>query len=896
MRKIDKKFLWLSVSCLVLSACGGSNSSDNNPVPPPPSTPPSSPTGTKLTGQVTAPGYAQCNVGAEDLAGASVGEAVFSDQFGAFTLEVGENTGPLLITASDCTYTDDFTSAPVSNGLFRSFLTQVDFSSESDIFVQLTPFTELAVRYAETLASNSTATEASLSQADKIFLPVFGRLGFDYRTTFPVLVTETGSISADDNSRDYGLALAALSGVGDRADVLDEFAEDLSIEDLSLSEEKLFSILFNDLKDGAVAFEATGRNVSGTSSTEYILSSSVIGNQAASENTLAPIANVETFVVNVETATSPNRPIAWETLFSDADSPDGSLQYVILGEICDNKIGAASDLPVACDNPGTYSFFVAAIDPDGNVTVIPATANINLPLTDTQAASFLISSTFGPTAKAIEDLENQGRSNWVQSQLALPVHSILNGMSIPFTDTSSKKWETVPRERWYERAVLGEDQLRQRAAFSLSQIFVVSTEPRDWTFKSHLHARHMDIMQDGAFGNYRALMQDITYSPLMGSWLTYIGNAKADPDTGNVPDENYARELMQLFTIGLVELNLDGTAKLDSDGKQIEVYTNEDIKELSKVFTGLWWANTAFGVDLGRPAIADIDVLPMEMTESQHSPLSKTFLGKTIPAGTPGDQSISMALDTLFEHPNLAPFVSKQLIQRTTTSNPSPAYVRRVVEAFETGLHTLPNGQITGTGTRGDLGAVWAAILLDPEAINENRLADNTFGKLREPLIRFLHWARYANVSAIEVTNDAPLRNGATTGTIGQTPYRAPSVFNYYRPGYVAGGTDAAVAGLVSPEMQITHTATAISYANFMADFIFRKSTKNWGGDYASALALSNDTDAVIDHLDLILTAGRMTDTTRIRVREVYESVEPSDGIKLATQLIVMSPEFTTQH
>lgn len=403
-------------------------------------------------------------------------------------------------------------------------------------------------------------------------------------------------------------------------------------------------------------------------------------------------------------------------------------------------------------------------------------------------------------------------------------------------------------------------------------------------------------MQEGAFGNYRDLMEDITYSPLMGTWLTYIGNEKADSTTGGVPDENYAREVMQLFTIGLIELNQDGTPKLDSDGQEIEVYSNDDITELAKVFTGLWWADTEFGVSLGRPAIPEIDVLPMEMTESQHSPFSKSFLGETVPEGLPGDQSISMALDILFEHPNLAPFVSKQLIQRMTTSNPSPAYVRRVVEVFETGLYTLPDGQIVGTGVRGDLAPVWAAILLDNEAIDETRDEDKTFGKLREPIIRFVHWARYANVSAVEVTNSPPVVNGATTASLGQTPYRSSSVFNFYRPGFVAGGSETAAAGLVSPEMQITHTATAITYANFMANYVFQKSTKVWGGDYAGPLAVSGDTEAVIEYLDLVLTAGRMSEATRERVRETYESVDPEDGIKLATQLIVMSPEYTTQH
>lgn len=403
-------------------------------------------------------------------------------------------------------------------------------------------------------------------------------------------------------------------------------------------------------------------------------------------------------------------------------------------------------------------------------------------------------------------------------------------------------------------------------------------------------------MQENAFGNYRDLMQDVTYSPMMGQWLTYMGNQKADPEAGSVPDENYAREIMQLFTIGLVELNKDGTPKLDADGQEIELYTNEDITELAKVFTGLWWGNIEFGKRIIKRAVAETDPLPMEMTEDQHSPFSKSFLGETVPAGLPGDQSISMALDILFEHPNLAPFVCKQLIQRMTTSNPSPAYVRRVVQAFETGLYTLPDGQVVGTGTRGDLAPVWSAILLDSDAIDDKRLEDNTFGKIREPIVRFVHWARYASVTSTDVESENFLRLGATSLTLAQTPFRSSSVFNFYRPGFIPGGTNVGNAGLVAPEMQITHTATAISHANFMAEFVFRPSSERWGGDYVTPLATSGDTEAVINHLDLVLTAGRMSDAMRERVRETYESVEPSDGIRLATQLVLMSPEFIVQH
>jgi len=513
-----------------------------------------------------------------------------------------------------------------------------------------------------------------------------------------------------------------------------------------------------------------------------------------------------------------------------------------------------------------------------------------------EAAQFLLSASFGPTQNSIDELVDLGYSDWFNSQLDEPINLIAPTLNPNLADKTNYKWEGFARHAWYNRTIFGEDQLRQRAAFALSQIFVVSTEPRDWLFKSHLQGRYMDIMQEGAFGNFRDLMEDVTYSPLMGLWLTYIGSEKANPDTGSMPDENYAREIMQLFTIGLVELENNGQPVLDQSGLPIETYTIDDVSGLSKVFTGLWWADKSFGSGFTREAQENIDIQRMTMHDNFHSPEAKSFLGHTIPAGTNGHESIRQALDVLFEHQNVGPFIGKQLIQRMTTSNPTNAYVERVAQAFNSGRYTLPNGERVGTGERGDMPPVFAAILLDEEARNPNRFNISGWGKVREPLIRLIHWARASNIASAKVTSTPALERGAPTNTIGQDAFRSRSVFNFFRPGFVAGGTYTASAGIVAPELQITTSATAMHYPNLMQEFVFDDSGRHWVGRYSDQIPLASNPSALTEHLNVTMTGGRMTDRTRARVLETIESVSNlRDRVQLGMYLVVNSQEYNTQ-
>ncbi|MEO1311707.1 MAG: DUF1800 family protein [Pseudomonadota bacterium] len=373
-----------------------------------------------------------------------------------------------------------------------------------------------------------------------------------------------------------------------------------------------------------------------------------------------------------------------------------------------------------------------------------------------EAARFLTQASFGPTMDEIETVSIYGYEQWIADQYGRPSRSHLQRMRALEIANGGEIRDEDAYESFWEDAIYGRDQLRQRAAFALSQLMVISTNNDEIRGRPLTLASYMDVMLLDAFGNYRELLEDVTYSPAMGIYLTYLQNRRADEERGRVPDENYAREVMQLFSIGLVELDNTGEPLLAGGGVQIETYDNDDITELAKVFTGLSWNGDDFW-DRDERA-ADHQYAPLKAFEEEHSPESKTFLDAFIPENTSTEESIRIALDTLFNHPNTAPFVSKQLIQRMVTSNPTPAYVGRVAAAFDAGVYTGPSGRAFGSGERGDLRAVWAAILLDEEARDPTYVADPGYGKVREPVVRFAHWAR--NFVPEANTNELPSRRG----------------------------------------------------------------------------------------------------------------------------------------
>lgn len=524
------------------------------------------------------------------------------------------------------------------------------------------------------------------------------------------------------------------------------------------------------------------------------------------------------------------------------------------------------------------------------------------------AAKFLTAASFGPTFTEIEDLAYSNQSAWFRAQLAETPTLHLNTL-LALDAKNFMGDQRSSRDSFWRTAAGSDDQLRQRMAYALSQILVVS-ESRTSALNGQplTMAHYMDVLTRNALGNYRDLLEEVTYSPAMATYLTYLRNRKGNMNTGRVPDENYARELMQLFTIGLVELNLDGTMRLDGNGQPIETYNNSDITGLARVFTGLSFNAPNFWN--GREPL-ESQYAPLIMFDSQHSELEKRFLDTVIPPATDGDTSIDLALDALFNHPNMAPFLGRQLIQRFTTSNPSSAYIGRVSAAFESGQFTLPDGSSVGDGRRGDLAATLAAILFDPEAQIPEAQQPVGYGKVREPVIRFLHWARAFNVNASNSDNELLLQDSSNPVLLAQQAYMSPSVFNFYRPGYVAPGTQTGAAGLVAPELQILSETSAIGYSNFMGFFVRddapggdRANGQGWHADYSNEIPLADDPAALLDRLDLMLTQGRLRTSTRDRITDVINRISLTAGdeetarrnrVHTAVLMVVTSPEFMVQ-
>ncbi|MEM9529704.1 MAG: DUF1800 domain-containing protein [Pseudomonadota bacterium] len=538
------------------------------------------------------------------------------------------------------------------------------------------------------------------------------------------------------------------------------------------------------------------------------------------------------------------------------------------------------------------------------------------------ASRFLGQTTFGASAAEISALSGTSGSAWFRSQLALPASGFLDAvfeaLAAPgATDGSGQptfQGRRAPNHAFWILSIEAQDQLRLRMTFALSQILVISngmnTQLFDWPTAV---GYYQDVLAEHAFGNYRDLLEAVTYSPAMGSYLTYLQNTRGDAATGRVPDENYAREIMQLFTVGLVELNSDGSPRL-TNGEPREIYDNSDVTGLARVFTGLSLDTDVFFFGFNELNSGALH-RPMRAFPEFHSPLEKQFLGTTIAAGTGAQASIDAALDVLVNHPNTAPFLARQLIQRFVRSNPSPEYVARVAEAFATGRFTLPDGSSVGAARRGDLAATLAAVLFDAEARISS--ADPTQrGKLREPVLRFTQWARAFGVDAVVPTALPVLDFTGANEDLAQAPFQSPSVFNFFRPAYVAPGTASGAAGMTVPELQIVNANSVFGYSNFLRYFVTGEAARDaqnrgvetFVPDYTAERALAADPAALVAQLDLVLNAGTTTAVTQTRIVDFINSISldqpgdaaaqsdgPGQRVTWAIQLLMTSPDYLLQ-
>ena len=545
------------------------------------------------------------------------------------------------------------------------------------------------------------------------------------------------------------------------------------------------------------------------------------------------------------------------------------------------------------------------------------------------AARFLAQTTFGPRTGDVATVVTRGISGWISDQMALPATSQLaatraDAAAFPPPHTglpSDQSYLAVtPAARqaaWWKIALTAPDQLRQRVAFALSEIFVVSEQDTVLRAQSEALAHYYDLLAADAFGNFRQLLSDVTLSPVMATYLTYIQNQPGNATTGTSPDENYAREVQQLFTVGLVRLQPDGTIQLSSSAQPIPTYNQATISQTAKVFTGWSFANvanfTAQPPDTKPGGAADSSgwLNPIVAYENEHDESAKVVIDGTIPAGQTAEQDLKAMLDQLFNDGNTGPFFCRQLIQRLVTSNPSPGYVYRVAQVFAN----------DGTGTRGNLSAVVTAVLTDYEARAATAAANVGFGKIKEPLIRVTGFFRALNASApngryLDSYYYDP-RGGYDPSSLlaipefflGEGALQSPNVFNFFSPDYTVPGPVAA-AGLVAPEMALATDSFSLNLMNEFSYYLLRDFTTlpapNGGLpspflvlDYSAFLPVASDSSALLDALNLSFCGGNLSAATRAQVTTALAALSPntiaSERVASAVFWIVCSPDGARQ-
>jgi len=518
---------------------------------------------------------------------------------------------------------------------------------------------------------------------------------------------------------------------------------------------------------------------------------------------------------------------------------------------------------------------------NGSQTFTPPPAPPTLPVTtptQAEAARFLLQATYGPTDQSINDVVSQNYDTWITNQLNLAQTLQVNVLAFQKsqnggTATTNQLWNS-----WWQIANTAPDQLRHRMAFTLSELFVVSEQVSVINEYPDGLALYYDLLGKGATGNFRQLMEDVTLSPVMGEYLNLRGSIKGNTTTGTNPNENYARELLQLFTIGLYQLHPDGTYKLDANGQLIPTYNQDVVIGFARALTG-WNYNQSGDTNWNPPRNFSG---PMTPVTAMHETGSKLLLnGVTVPAGGNNASDLKAALDNIFAHPNVGPFICKQLIKKMVCSNPSPGYVYRVVQKFEN----------NGSGVRGDMKAVVRAILTDYEARAVAMSTQQGFGKLQEPLLRTtaamraLHAASGSGIWAIDRIDNE----------LGQTPLSAPTVFNWYEPGYIQPGP-LAQNGLVAPEFQMTTETTSMMVSNWFYQAVVNPSGGFKWGDIKPVLTsettLAANPSALVDRLNITLCGGSLSAAAKtIIVNHLNTISDNATRARVAAYLIIISPQ-----
>lgn len=583
---------------------------------------------------------------------------------------------------------------------------------------------------------------------------------------------------------------------------------------------------------------------------------------------------------------------------------------LVLGVVWFSGVSAQRDTVTLGYGGLPVNMTVSSSTPPGNPQ---NTMNQNGFLPNKNAASrFLQHASLGHNLTEIDQVTQMGYESWVDSQFVVPksfsilqkirdYHKIIKDSTAnPAATVGSRPW----RYAWWQYFMSSPDLLRQKVALALSEICVIS-ENSAFGGNAYAMGPYYDILLDHAFGNYKDLLRDITYNPAMSVYLTHLNNPKSNPATNTYPDENYAREIMQLFTIGTVLLNNDGTEILDNEGRPIDAYNNDDILEFSKIFTGLTWADRT---QFGSGARNDTSYIPdLVMWNNFHEPGVKNLLnGFEVPNRVPVDgvADINDALQNLFDHPNTPPFVCKRLIQRMVTSNPSPAYVNDVANVF------INNG----SGIRGDMKAVIKAILLHQEAKGCENCDVPVYGMLREPMVRYFQIHKAFNA----FSTSGNYRNDLSNLVVltGQRPLASPSVFNFFQSDFQPIGP-IADADLFGPEFQITNAQTIQGFVNGLYRWLFDGDISDEFGLYTgepsanysnqiASLDLSTEVNLtnndqlhiLLDRLNLILANGALSENTLETIKTVLEqfpnvsTTEKRQKVTLAIYLVMTSPDY----
>jgi uncharacterized protein (DUF1800 family) len=582
-------------------------------------------------------------------------------------------------------------------------------------------------------------------------------------------------------------------------------------------------------------------------------------------------------------------------------------------------IGSAATL-AACGGGGGGSPETRNIDV--NRSADPSTQGAAVALQPEENASrFLSQAGLGATPASISSLVGMGGpdagayaaySAWLDAQFAMTPGPSLWQTAWNYGFMAAAKVDGddgMDNLLWY-RLFTAQDELRQRIVLALSEIFVVSVRNMAVPWGQFNCLAYWDLLEQHCFGTFRELIEAITLSPAMGVYLSMRGSQKADAVSGRRPDENYARELMQLFTIGLLHLD-DAGQPIVRDGRS-ETYTNDDVTQLAKALTG-WDVDGV--IDYARPddSLAYTNK-PMVPNEALHDTSEKTILGQTIPAGQSARADLRQALDIICAHPNVGPFIARQLIQRLVSSNPEPLHIQRVAQVFN------DNGQ----GVRGDMKAVIKAVLTDPLA-REPLAGDQALRrcKLREPLMRFIQWGRlvglhstltYSNNQGVPtVTPPVPVSRAPTlldwwnigdlsaANRLAQSPLRSPSVFNFFRPGYVPLNSGLSADGFVAPEFQITDESSVIGYANFMLQHIDGAAQQFMAVDHSAWLPLAPDAARLVDNINLLLTGRALAQATVDVIQKAIDKLDAGSNdsllkrVKMAFYLMQVSADYMVQ-